>query len=204
MTPMEIRKIVSLARKNTRVPRGMVTTAGERDSLMIRLGLVVGCRISDLVAMKPKMFERVTVDDGSGVTDWKLTFEMKKAGRKLEMYVCNDVLMDDLNKYIKKNGLGTHDLLFPLHMGGGDVQADISERRFYGIFKKLVEGIGSPDLAPHDMRRTMATVMYQKTRDIYAVSRRMGHAGIAQTQHYLRLKDNDGLDLLVKVFSSIA
>ncbi len=38
----------------------------------------------------------------------------------------------------------------------------------------------------HDLRHAFAVKLYQEGRDIYAVSKALGHAGVAVTERYLR------------------
>ena len=41
-------------------------------------------------------------------------------------------------------------------------------------------------LHPHDLRRTAAVELYERTHDIFAVQRMLGHTSIATTAWYLR------------------
>ena len=48
-------------------------------------------------------------------------------------------------------------------------------------YKKFFRDTGLPELTPHELRHTCGTLLYNKTHDIYAVSKFLGHSSIAIT-----------------------
>ena len=58
---------------------------------------------------------------------------------------------------------------------------------FY-IVRKYGKIIGSPELAPHDLRRTYAQLGYNAGVPITQISTLLGHASVATTQRYLNLE----------------
>ena len=63
------------------------------------------------------------------------------------------------------------DLVFTNELGG-----NLIIETFRRNFKRLAAGIGRPDLRPHDLRHTCATVAIASGADIKSVQSLMGHA----------------------------
>ena len=49
------------------------------------------------------------------------------------------------------------------------------------FFENLYNQLGIPRYSPHCLRHTCGTLLYEKTKDIYAVSKFMGHSNITTT-----------------------
>ena len=64
-----------------------------------------------------------------------------------------------------------NDLVFTNELGG-----NLIIETFRRNFKRLAAGIGRPDLRPHDLRHTCATVAIASGADIKSVQSLMGHA----------------------------
>ena len=52
------------------------------------------------------------------------------------------------------------------------------------IFKQAVRDIGRPELKFHNLRDTFALMRYLETRDIYQVSKELGHSSVKMTEKY--------------------
>ena len=67
--------------------------------------------------------------------------------------------------------------------------------------------MGKPELRQirlYDLRHFYGTMLYQKTKDIVHVQRKMGHRNIKNTLVYIDLADfNDDEEYIVKVATSI-
>ena len=63
------------------------------------------------------------------------------------------------------------------------------------IFKKAMKEIGRPNLHFHNLRDTFAVMRYLETRDIYQVSKELGHTTVKVTEQYamfsIRKLEND-------------
>ena len=57
----------------------------------------------------------------------------------------------------------------------------------------------SRNITPHTCRRSFLTYIWNKTGDLYAVSRLAGHSSIQITENYLRLSQDDLFDRCNKV-----
>ena len=56
-------------------------------------------------------------------------------------------------------------------------------------------GVDSMDYSSHSMRKTKLTVIYEKTKNIDAVRRLLGHSSVTATSSYIGVTDNSALDL---------
>ena len=53
-------------------------------------------------------------------------------------------------------------------------------------FRKLVKKTGvTPELNPHDLRRSTATMLYTLSKDLRAVQQLLGHTQLTSTLHYI-------------------
>ena len=68
------------------------------------------------------------------------------------------------------------------------------------IFKQAVRDIGRPELKFHNLRDTFALMRYLETRDIYQVSKELGHSSVKVTEKYLTHE----LSMLKADFPSLA
>ena len=60
---------------------------------------------------------------------------------------------------------------------------------WYSIkFKWVVRKIGGDDLHFHNLRDTFAVMRYLETRDIYQVSKELGHSSVKLTEKYAKFQ----------------
>ena len=62
--------------------------------------------------------------------------------------------------------------------------SEILYASFYYRFNKIMESIGRSDIAPHDLRHTMASTLLYKTKDIFLLKEFLGHESIYATEFY--------------------
>ena len=70
--------------------------------------------------------------------------------------------------------------------------------RHFRAFKRLKEMLGVEDtlaFSSHSMRKTKATVIYNKTKNIDAVRRLLGQSSVTATSAYIGVTDNSALEL---------
>lgn len=90
--------------------------------------------------------------------------------------------------------LGHHDWLFPSRK---DRSRHLSTRQYSRLVEDWIKSIGLPrsSYATHSMRRTKATLIYRKTRNLRAVQLLLGHTKIDSTVRYLGVEVEDALTL---------
>ena len=101
---------------------------------------------------------------------------------------------DSVSDWIVKDGLGSGDFLFPSRNTGSP---HITTRQYARIVKSWVSMIGldPTEYGTHSMRRTKATLIYRKTKNIRAVQLLLGHTKLESTVRYLGIEVDDALDI---------
>lgn len=101
---------------------------------------------------------------------------------------------DAITKWIEVKGLSNDDYLFPSRVHGCD---HISTRQYARIVKSWVSKIGwSPEnYGTHSMRRTKATLIYKRTKNLRAIQLLLGHTKLESTVRYLGIEVDDALEL---------
>lgn len=61
-------------------------------------------------------------------------------------------------------------------------------QRFGRIFKQAIREIGRPELKFHNLRDTYAVMRWLETRDIYQVSKELGHQSVTMTEKYANIQ----------------
>jgi integrase len=93
-----------------------------------------------------------------------------------------------------KAGLKPDDYLFPSRLVS---QPHLSTRQYARILHGWVTAIGLDPTAygTHSMRRTKATLIYRRTKNIRAVQLLLGHSKLESTVRYLGIEVDDALEI---------
>jgi len=96
--------------------------------------------------------------------------------------------------WIAKTKLGEGDYLFPSRLA---TSPHMSTRQYARIVKSWVMRIGlNPrDYGTHSLRRTKATLIYQRTKNLRAIQLLLGHRKLESTVRYLGIEVDDALAL---------
>lgn len=99
-----------------------------------------------------------------------------------------------LASWIDSKHLAHNGYLFPSR---SKPNRPISTRQYNRIVKSWVSQIGlSPDeYATHSLRRTKATLIYKRTKNIRAVQLLLGHTKLESTVRYLGIEVDDALEM---------
>lgn len=73
----------------------------------------------------------------------------------------------------------------------------LSTRQYSRIVKALVTSIGFDPVpyGSHTMRRTKASLIYQRTKNVRAVQTFLGHTKLESTVRYLGIRVDDALEM---------
>jgi integrase len=89
---------------------------------------------------------------------------------------------------------------------GGRVQGSaLSEKVIWQLLQGYAAAAGVPGIAPHDLRRTCATLCRAAGGELEQIQMLLGHASVQTTERYLGTKQdlvhapNDGIKLRVAV-----
>ncbi len=99
-----------------------------------------------------------------------------------------------LETWIHQAQLRSEDCLFPSRLHASD---HLSTRQYARIVKAWVHAIGlDPALyGTHTMRRTKASLIYRRTKNLRAVQLLLGHTKLESTVRYLGIEVDDALEM---------
>jgi integrase len=99
-----------------------------------------------------------------------------------------------VSAWIEEAHLGSGQFLFPSRLS---LSPHLSTRQYARIVESWVESIGL-DPGPygtHTMRRTKATLIYRKTKNLRAVQLLLGHTKLESAVRYLGIEVDDALEI---------
>src|SRR4029077_8232466 len=101
---------------------------------------------------------------------------------------------DAIGAWIGHAGLTTEDALFRSRMCKS---AHLSTRQYARIVDLWVDQLGleRADYGTHTLRRTKATLIYRRTKNLRAVQLLLGHTELESTVRYLGIEVNDALEM---------
>lgn len=99
-----------------------------------------------------------------------------------------------LEAWMHQANLRSEDFLFPSRLHGS---AHLSTRQYARIVKAWVTAIGlDPALyGTHTLRRTKASLIYRRTKNLRAVQLLLGHTKLESTVRYLGIEVDDALEM---------
>ena len=151
---------------------------GGRHEALVLLGLNLGTRISELVALKGSDFD---FDEGRVL----ITTLKRRRHTRLPVY-----FSPQLGKLLKRLVAKRKGFLFPRQSGAWGKRRGGHISRWTGlrIFREVSERAGLPErITPHAMRHYCAIKLLEATNDIEFVARQLRHANLQTTQKYLHL-----------------
>lgn len=158
--------------------------------LSVRLMLELGLRVSEMLGLKWEdidterktiwIHRTVTSDDGRIIIS-----DILKSDTSNRVLPISQSLADHVDKMRgRPDEYITHSTRPPY--GVLDNKA-FTNKRYHTFFENYKDSIKDPDfpvLTPHELRHTCGTYLYERTHDIYAVSKFLGHASIDITVKY--------------------
>jgi len=96
--------------------------------------------------------------------------------------------------WIRQAKLKGEDFLFPSRIHGSP---HITTRQYARIVEKWVASIGlnPADYGTHSFRRTKASLIYRRTKNLRAVQLLLGHTKLESTVRYLGIEVDDALEM---------
>ena len=136
---------------------------------------------------------RVYVRESATEVDNRLSFGAPKTHEERTV-VLPSLVTDELGPVL--DGKGDDDLVFTAPRGGPLRGHNFRKR----VFSPAAASIGKPDLVPHDLRDTAASLAISAGASIKAVQRMLGHASAAMTLDvYGSLYEEDLEDLADRI-----
>lgn len=158
-----------------------------RDLALFNLGVDSKLRGCDLISLR---VSDITL--GSRVANRATVFQ-RKTQRPVQ-FELTEHTRDTVSAWIAARQLCPTDYLFPSRLKPG---AHLSARQYARTVDKWINSIGldAAGYGTHTMRRTKATLIYRRTKNLRAVQLLLGHTKVESTVRYLGIEVDDALEM---------
>jgi len=158
-----------------------------KDLALFNLGFDSKLRGCDLVSLRVR-----DVCHGSQVAN-RATVMQQKTHRPVQFEI-TPVTRDSLDAWIRTASLRSEDYLFRSRMHASQ---HIGTRQYARILHGWVSDIGldPTEYGTHSMRRSKASMIYKKTKNLRAIQILLGHSKLESTVRYLGIEVDDALEL---------
>ena len=158
-----------------------------RDLALFNLGIDSKLRGCDLVTLRVR-----DVAQGGRVSSRAMVMQQKT--QRPVKFEITEQTRDSVGAWLGKAGLRPDDFLFPSRIAASP---HLTTRQYGRILKSWVAAVGLDPhgYGTHSMRRTKATLIYRRTRNLRAVQLLLGHTKIESTVRYLGVEVDDALEI---------
>ena len=158
-----------------------------RELALLNLGIDSKLRGCDLVALKVR-----DVCHGDQVASRAVVMQHKT--QRPVQFEITEPARAALRAWIRQATLRPDDFLFPSRLHGSP---HLGTRQYARILGHWVEelGLDRADYGTHSMRRTKATLIYRRTKNLRAVQLLLGHSKLESTVRYLGIEVDDALEI---------
>jgi hypothetical protein len=162
-----------------------------RELALFNLGFDSKLRGCDLVALRVR-----DVSHGDRIANRAMVMQSKT--RHPVQFEITPTAREALEAWIKRAHLRSDDFLFPSRLHSSE---HIGTRQYARILRSWVEDIGldPADYGTHSMRRSKASMIYKKTKNLRAVQILLGHTKLESTVRYLGIEVDDALDIAEQI-----
>lgn len=146
-----------------------------------------GLRGCDLVSLKVR-----DVCHGDQLAT-RATVVQQKTHRPVQFEI-TQTTREAVQAWIKQAGLRPEDYLFPSRL---HESPHLGTRQYARILGHWVDelGLDRADYGTHSMRRTKATLIYRRKKNLRAVQLLLGHSKLESTVRYLGIEVDDALEI---------
>lgn len=161
-----------------------------RDLALFNLAIDSKLRACDLVSIRVS-----DVLQGGVVT--KRAIVMQQKTRRPVQFEITEQTQLAIQRQIESLTLLSKDYLFPSRINRN---RHLTTRQYAKLLKDWVASIGLDSRAygTHSLRRTKATLIYRRTKNLRAVQLLLGHAKVESTVRYLGIELDDALSIAEK------
>ena len=162
-----------------------------RELALFNLAIDSKLRACDLTALRV-----ADIAQGSRIQP-RARIIQRKTGRPVQFEITKQTRRS-LERWISQAALHPPDFLFPSRMNRSD---HLFRRQYARIVNRWVAEIGlDPALyGTHSLRRTKASLIYRKTKNLRAVQLLLGHTSLESTVRYLGIDEDDALELAEQI-----
>jgi integrase len=158
-----------------------------RDLGMFNLAIDSKLRACDLTKLRVR-----DVCHGEHIAS-RSTIMQQKTQRPVQFEITEQT-RDSVEAWIRHAGLHATDFLFPSRIHDSP---HISTRQYARLVHRWIASIGLDDTAygTQTMRRTKASLIYRRTKNLRAVQLLLGHTKLESTVRYLGIEVDDALEM---------
>ena len=158
-----------------------------RELALFNLGIDSKLRGCDLVALKVR-----DVCHGDQMATRSIVMQHKT--RRPVQFEITSTTRDALHAWFNLAGLKSDDFLFPSRI---HASPHLGTRQYARILGHWVDELGleRANYGTHSMRRTKATLIYRRTKNLRAVQLLLGHSKLESTVRYLGIEVDDALEI---------
>ncbi|GMG90515.1 phage integrase [Cupriavidus sp. TKC] len=162
-------------------------TRNVRDLAMFNLAIDSKLRACDLTRLR---VQDICVGSQVGA---RATVMQQKTQRPVQFEITEET-RKSVQSWIHARGLKLYDYLFPSRL---HASPHLSTRQYARIVHRWVASIGLDDSAygTHSIRRTKASLIYRRTKNLRAVQLLLGHTKLESTVRYLGVEVDDALEM---------
>jgi integrase len=162
-------------------------SAKARDVALFNLAIDSKLRACDLVKIRVR-----DVSHGDRVTPRAIVMQQKT--QRPVQFELTEATREAIAAWIARTHLRAEDFLFPSRVHGSP---HLSTRQYARIVDSWVCAIGlDPDAyGTHTMRRTKASLIYRRTKNLRAVQLLLGHTKLESRVRYLGIELDDALEM---------
>jgi integrase len=123
----------------------------------------------------------------------RATIMQQKTQRPVQFEITEQT-RESVAAWIRHAGLHATDFLFPRRI---HASPHLSTRQYARLVHRWIASIGLDDTAygTHTMRRTKASLIYRRTRNLRAVQLLLGHTKLESTVRYLGIEVDDAFEM---------
>lgn len=158
-----------------------------RDLALFNLAIDSKLRACDLVKLRV-----ADVAHGAQIASRALVIQQKT--KRPVQFEITELTRQSIKGWIEAAALQPGAFLFPSRVG---TSPHISTRQYARIVHRWVADIGLDGAAygTHSMRRTKASLIYRRTKNLRAVQLLLGHSKLESTVRYLGIEVDDALEM---------
>lgn len=158
-----------------------------RDLALFNLALDSKLRACDLLNLRVS-----DVSNGDTINN-RATVLQQKTGRPVRFEITRKS-RKAINDWMESAGLEGSDYLFPSRIRAS---RHLSTRQYSRMVSTWVAAIGldPTSYGTHSMRRTKATLLYRRTKNLRAIQLLLGHSKLDSTVRYLGIEIDDALEM---------
>ncbi|MDR7334538.1 tyrosine-type recombinase/integrase [Roseateles asaccharophilus] len=158
-----------------------------RELALFNLGIDSKLRGCDLVALRVR-----DVSHGEQMATRAIVMQHKT--QRPVQFEITQATRDAVQAWIRQAGLKSEDFLFPSRL---HESPHLGTRQYARILGHWVDelGLNHADYGTHSMRRTKATLIYWRTKNLRAVQLLLGRSKLESTVRYLDIEVDDALEI---------